>query len=305
MTADASPTLPRYWQPVEAATAPAPSGIAPPVKSVQCGLCFRACTLDPGQRGFCGARLNNGTGQLQSPYLGRFVSCAIDPIEKKPLYHWRPGSSIFSLGSVGCTMHCPFCQNASIAHPTRWPEPAFLSISDLVATVQKHRLDSVAYTYNEPSLQAEYIIAASPVLKEAGIATVLVTNGMFSPSLLHDLSICVAAVNIDCKTFSHKNYAKLGGCLDTMKRSAVFMKEAGIHVELTCLVVPGISDNPDEFANMVDWIASLGPDTPLHISRYFPRYKYTEPQTSIETLEHFEKIARSRLAHVHLGNVRF
>ena len=323
---DDAARLPGFWQPVgagpvtqgepgAAAEGGGPHKAVPPgaeaadsgdsgraENRVQCGLCFRACVLAPDQRGFCGARLNR-EGRLHSPFLGRFVSIAIDPIEKKPLYHWRPGTDILSLGSVGCTMHCPFCQNSSIAHPARWPEPAFLPVPDLVLAAKKHRLSSVAFTYNEPALQAEYILASAPALRDAEIATVMVTNGMFSPELLRRLCACVEAVNIDCKTFSEKNYTKLGGSLEVMKRSVRGMKEAGVHVEITCLVVPGISDSEEEFAAMAEWAASLDRNMPFHISRYFPRYQYTAPQTSMAVLERFETIARARLARVHLGNI--
>ncbi|MDR2161429.1 MAG: radical SAM protein, partial [Desulfovibrio sp.] len=153
----------------------------------ECGLCFHGCRLSRGQSGLCGVRHCAPQG-LQSPCLGRFSSQAVDPIEKKPIFHWRPGSWIFSLGSLGCTMRCPFCQNHHIAQPRRTVPLTPLTPARLAATVREKGLASVAYTYNEPALQAEYILEAAPLLREAGIATVLVTNGMFSTKAARDLA---------------------------------------------------------------------------------------------------------------------
>jgi pyruvate formate lyase activating enzyme len=273
--------------------------------AARCGLCPRACELEHGKWGYCGARFFDGEA-LRSPYLGRFSSIAVDPIEKKPLYHWRPGSQIFSLGSLGCTMRCPFCQNHSIAQPAPGASPRRLSELTPQALADKTAelgLRAVAYTYNEPALQAEYILEAAPVLREKGIATVLVSNGMYSESLLRDLAPVVEAANIDLKTFNPKTYARLGGSLDTVRRTIPYLLEQGAHVEVTTLVVPGVSDDPAEFAAELDWLAGLSPDLPLHISRYRPAHKFTAPPTDLNLLLRFEQMAREKLRHVHLGNV--
>lgn len=275
--------------------------------AARCGLCHHACLLEENIVGRCGARFFDGL-RVQSPYLGRFSSIAVDPIEKKPLHHWRPGTAILSLGSVGCTMRCPFCQNHGIAQPE---EPGFRLASfltpvtpeALAAKARELRLTSVAYTYNEPALQAEYILTAAPVLREAGVATALVSNGMYSEALLRDLAPHVAAANIDLKTFNAKTYAKLGGSLKVAQRSIRGLLEAGAHVECTTLVVPGISDDKDEFAAATDWLASLSPDLPLHVSRYRPAHTFSAPPTDIELLKDFAAIARQKLRHVHVGNV--
>ena len=181
--------------------------------AVACDLCPHACIITEGKAGYCKARFNEN-GRLVSPYLGRFTSIAVDPIEKKPLYHWRSGTQIFSLGSLGCTMRCPFCQNSSIAQPSEQSLKRIplkdISIQALADKVRELGLTAVAYTYNEPALQAEYIIAAAPVLREAGIATVLVSNGMYSETLLRELAPVVDAANIDIKSFNAKAYAKMG-----------------------------------------------------------------------------------------------
>ena len=277
-------------------------------QAARCDLCFHACRIPTGGSGYCRVRRYDGR-ILQSPYLGKFSSAAVDPIEKKPLRHWRPGSFIYSLGSIGCNMRCPFCQNHGIAQPdfrapARLPGLTDISPSALIATVRRMKLDSVAYTYNEPALQAEYILETAPLLREAGIATVLVSNGMFSKALLRDLAPWVAAANIDVKSFNPKVYAGMGGSLETVMNAVPVLIEAGAHVELTNLVVPGLTDSPDEFAAMVEWIASVSPDIPLHVSRYFPANRYREPSTPIELLQRFASIAKTRLNRVRTGNVR-
>ena len=271
--------------------------------TARCDLCFHNCRIPAGGAGLCGARQYDGA-EFLSPYLGKFSSCAVDPIEKKPLYHWRQGTAIFSLGSVGCTMRCPFCQNYTIAQPKGELHLTPINCHELVQKVRDLRLPSVAYTYNEPTLQAEYILEAAPLLRDAGIDTVLVTNGMFSPAALGDLTPWIAAANVDVKTFNPKAYAKMGGSLETVMHTVAHLVQSGVHVELTTLVVPGISDSPEEFAAMVDWIASLSSAIPLHISRYFPAYKYTAPATDVALMQRLASLAGHRLKNVHLGNVR-
>jgi pyruvate formate lyase activating enzyme len=274
-------------------------------EGARCGLCFRRCVIPARGTGYCGVRGWDGH-VFSSPYLGRFSSCAVDPIEKKPLYHWRPGSRILSLGSVGCTMKCPFCQNHSIAQPRGGAgnvPVTEISPSELVEQVQRRKLFSVAYTYNEPALQAEYILKAAPLLKDAGIAAVLVTNGMFSAEARDELSPWIDAANIDVKTFDPALYAAMGGSLDVVKTNAEELTRAGVHVELTHLVVPGISGSLEDFVRLVDWIAELSSEMPLHISRYFPAHNYSAPPTNIGLMREFQTAAQQKLLHVHLGNV--
>jgi pyruvate formate lyase activating enzyme len=239
-----------------------------------------------------------------SPHLGRFVSVAIDPIEKKPLRMWRPGTKILSLGGLRCNMHCPFCQNHAIAHPDGPVREHEISPRVLAETAKSSSLRSVAYTYNEPSLQAEYIFAASPVLRDEGIATVMVTNGMFAEEVCREAVGAVDAMNVDVKAFDEESYRRLGGSLETVKRNVIRLVDGGVHVELTNLVVPGISDSPDGFAGMVDWIAGISRDIPLHISRYLPAYKYGRPPTDAALIGKFLDIARGRLKYVYTGNIR-
>jgi pyruvate formate lyase activating enzyme len=272
-----------------------------------CRLCFHNCSIPVGGSGVCGARRLSRDG-LESPHLGRFSSTAIDPIEKKPLYHWRPGTKILSVGSLRCNFHCPFCQNHTIAHPSGDRGPGLEEIPPelLLGTAKRHGLSSVAYTYNEPSLQAEYILAAAPLLRENGVASVMVTNGAFSPEVRDELALWVDAMNIDFKTFSRDIYARLGrsaGAMRAVMENVEALVRTPVHVELTTLVVPGISDDVGEFSDMADWIAGISPDIPLHISRYFPAHEYREPPTDAGLMEKFRAAAEKKLTHVHLGNV--
>jgi pyruvate formate lyase activating enzyme len=205
-------------------------------------------------------------------------------------------------------MRCPFCQNHAIAHPGSIdsrsnPSPSGrempISFGELAAAAKRASLRSVAYTYNEPTLQAEYIFAASPVLRDEGIATVMVTNGMFSEAVCEEAVRCVDAMNIDVKTFDGGVYERLGGSLDAVKRNVERLVRGGVHVEITALIVPGISDSPGDFARLTDWAAQVSPEMPLHISRYFPAFKYDAPPTDIPLVERFARMARGKLKHVY------
>ena len=281
----------RWWQ---AAPGPEPAQV--------CGLCFRGCRLAPGEWGVCRAR-RGGPLELQSPFLGRFAALAVDPIEKKPLHYWRPGSLIFSLGSLGCTMACPFCQNHRLAAPRSHQPPPLKELPPRELARELRGLSAVAYTYNEPTLAAEYILEASLLLEEQGVATVLVTNGLMSPAVVSELGPRVAAANVDLKTFNAETYRRLGGSLSAVQASVLGLLNLGVHVELTTLVVPGVSDDPGEFAALVDWVAGLDRHLPLHLSRYFPAHRHHAPPTDLDLLRRFHAQARNRLSRVSLGNI--
>ena len=270
-----------------------------------CNLCPHHCELAEGQIGFCRTRCNDN-GQIKSLNYGRVTSLAIDPIEKKPLYHFYPGSVILSLGSFGCNMACPFCQNHTISQggegEVRW-QLSPVQLAELAQeSSQKYGSIGVAFTYNEPLLSYEYLRDTLPLLRRAGQKAVLVTNGQIEEEPLRELLPYVDAMNIDLKTFAEKTYAKLGGSLRAAQRTIQMAAEAGVHVEVTTLVVPGISDDVNEFCEEVDWLARVSREIPLHLSRYFPRYKYNATATPFEKLYEFKTLAEEKLQYVHLGN---
>jgi pyruvate formate lyase activating enzyme len=283
-------TEPAWWMPADGGA------------SAVCSLCFRGCRIEKGGTGFCKARKYTDEG-FKSPHLGKFVSVAVDPIEKKPLRRWRPGTRILSLGGVRCDMTCPFCQNHAIAHPSGNLMKRGIEPRQLAETAKRRSLKAVAYTYNEPTLQAEYIIEASAVLKKEGIATVMVTNGMFGEAFCEEAARRVDAMNIDIKTFDVNKYADLGGSLETVKRNVRRLVEAEVHIELTNLIVPGISDSEEDFVRMISWIASVSRRVPLHISRYFPAYRYREEPTDPALIRKFRDIAGASLEYVYTGNL--
>jgi pyruvate formate lyase activating enzyme len=183
------------------------------------------------------------------------------------------------------------------------PFEPFESIKKLAEAAKRESLRAVAYTYNEPTLQAEYIFAASPVLRSEGIATVMVTNGMFSEEVCEEAVRFVDAMNIDIKTFDGDSYRRLGGSLDAVKRNVERLVRGGVHIEITHLVVPGVSDSPGDFALLLDWAARVSPDMPLHISRYFPAFEYSVPPTDIPLIEKFYRMAKEKLKYVYTGNL--
>lgn len=271
--------------------------------SVKCTLCPHQCLIREEHTGLCKARKNVKGKGLVSLNYGLFSSIAVDPIEKKPLYHWHPGSRILSLGSVGCNMACPFCQNWPLAI---WEQDLKLVLKNMYQVrdlAETHGLDSVAFTYNEPLVSFEYLLDVSKILKESDINVVIVSNGMICEDPLSELAPFLNAANIDLKAFSEKSYRKLGGDLETVKRSIIQLVEQGVHVELTHLVVPGINDDPDLFRSMVRWIRSISGDLVLHLSRYFPNYLWNEAATSLELMENFKNLAQDQLNFVYMGNV--
>ena len=270
--------------------------------SALCSLCFHGCRIASGGVGFCSVR-GYGEEGFTSRNLGAFTVCAVDPVEKKPFARWRPGTFILSLGGVGCNMRCPFCQNHAIAQPEVIPKLTRISPDELLRRTLELGLSSVAYTYNEPSLSAEYILCAAPLLKSENIKTALVTNGMFSGEVADEFAASVSAANIDIKTFDREIYKKMGGSLDAVLANITKLVNAGVHVEITNLIVPGVSDSRSGFAEMINWIAALSMDIPLHISRYFPAHRFKAPPTDLNRLVDFSALARAKLKHVYTGNI--
>ena len=277
-----------------------------------CWLCPHRCYLADGQTGFCRARQNQG-GIIRSLNYGLLTSAALDPIEKKPLYHFHPGSHILSLGSFGCNLRCPFCQNYTISQAGRSGFAGQqlpldqVTPKEIVAAAQRLEETSgnigVAFTYNEPLVGYEFVYDTARLLKEVGLATVLVTNGQIEKdSWLHLLQY-IDAVNIDLKGFTQAFYDWIGGDLETTKAAIAMAAEEGVHVEVTTLVIPGKNDSAAEMAAEAEWLAGISAELPLHLSRYFPRYQVKIPMTPVETLQRLKQVAEARLRFVHLGNI--
>ena len=271
-----------------------------------CTLCPHVCRLRTGETGFCRARWNDG-GIIRAKNYGRLTALALDPIEKKPLYHFYPGSCILSVGSFGCNLACPFCQNADIAMANDQIETEYVAPARLAALAEELRHQprgnlGVAFTYNEPLIGIEYIMDTAPLLHAAGLAVVLVTNGMISAEPLMRLLPHVDAMNIDLKGWRADFYRWLGGDLETVKTTITRAAESGVHVEVTTLIIPDHNDAAEDMDVEARWLASLSPAIPLHISRYFPRHRLSTPPTPIPVIDRLTEIARRHLRHVHRGN---
>ena len=282
-----------------------------------CETCFRRCDLKEGQTGFCGGRVcENGT--VTAKNYGRVTALALDPIEKKPLYHFHPGGLILSVGNYGCNLRCPFCQNSGIS----WSREA-LSLGSSADYISPEQLAEaavgyrdrgnigIAFTYNEPLIGWEYVRDTAKLVHEAGMCSVLVTNGTASLAVLEELAPCIDAVNIDLKGWSERYYRDvLGGDRDMV---LAFIRRAVqlCHVELTTLIVPGENDSEEEMLELSSWIAGLGnvyggrtgKEIPLHISRFFPRYHMTDKRpTEVRKVYALVKAAEKNLRYVCPGN---
>lgn len=270
-----------------------------------CQVCMHHCKLKPGQWGACRARKNEG-GKIVCENYGQVSSLALDPIEKKPLRRFHPGSKILSVGSFGCNLRCPFCQNyeISMTEPDM-SEDCFLSPATLAEIAAQNRRKGnigVAYTYNEPLVGWEYVLDAARLVREADMKNVLVTNGTASPEILEKLLPYVDAMNIDLKGFREDYYRKLGGSLSVVKEFILRAAE-DCHVELTTLIVPGENDTVSEMEEEAAWIASIDREIPLHVSRFFPRFQMEEREaTAVRSVYELAEAARKHLAYVYTGN---
>ena len=278
-------------------------------EQVLCDVCPKFCKLREGQIGFCRARSNIG-GKIVPINYGQATSLALDPIEKKPLMRFCPGTYILSYGSYGCNLRCPYCQNASIsmAGPDNCPHRLIApeGLTDLAVDLSKQEPGNigVAFTYNEPTVCFEFIRDTSKLLHEAGLKSVVVTNGGLVRKYADELLPHVDALNIDLKGFSDEFYRYVKGEFDTVKEFIKAAVEHKCHVELTTLVIPTKNDDPEEMEREAEWIASISPDIPLHLSRFFPRYKVDDlPPTPAETIYRLKDIAEKKLKYVYTGNL--
>ncbi len=268
---------------------------------VQCLLCPHNCLIQNNKAGICGAR-KNIDGVLVSLIYGELTAVSMDPIEKKPLYHFYPGSDILSIGTKGCNFKCLFCQNWHISQDMN-ASSTYHEPEDIIKIAREKNSLGIAYTYSEPFIWYEYIMDCSKLARENGLKNVYVTNGFINPEPLQDILVNADAMNIDLKSFREDTYkkiskGKLSNVLDTI-RSA----HQKCHIELTTLIVTGINDNLQEMRNIIDFIYSINPDIPWHISRYHPSYKYNAPATDIDFMMSVYEEARKKLNYVYCGNI--
>lgn len=275
---------------------------------VRCSLCPHQCLLADGKRGLCGVRENRGN-TLYSLIYGKASSINPDPIEKKPLFHFLPGSTSISFGSIGCNLFCMHCQNWSISK-AKYGQIGLTDITpeDVVRYARNSGAKSVSWTYNEPTIWHEFTTEASKVAHSAGLKTNYVTNGYINEEPLRDLKGVIDAMNIDVKGFTESFYKNVcGGKLAPVLRSCEVAFEIGIHVELTYLVIPDHNDKDDELSGFCNWVSqSLGKETPIHFSAFHPDYKLTSvPQTSEKSLTKAYDLAKKEgLEFVYLGNIQ-
>jgi len=287
----------RWWRPLDG-----------PERRFRCELCPRACELKPGQRGFCYVRLADDDGLVLDTY-GRSSGFAVDPIEKKPLYHFLPGSTVLSFGTAGCNLGCRFCQNWDLSRARSADRAqAHASPEQIAALAQRQGCASVAFTYNEPIIFAEYAIDAARACREVGVRTVAVSAGYIEAGPREEFFGVMDGANIDLKAFSDVFYRRLCGArlepvLDTLRYLA---RETDILLEITTLLIPGENDGDDELSELCAFVAGeLGPEVPLHFSAFHPTYKLTDkPRTPHATQQRARRIALEHgLKHVYLGNV--
>ena len=279
-----------------------------------CDVCFRHCKIEENATGFCGGRtcLN---GKIVAANYGKLTSVALDPIEKKPIKMFRPGTKVLSIGSYGCNLRCPFCQNSSIS----WSKEAFeykniaeyfspQKIVQSALELRSHGNIGLAFTYNEPLIGYEFVRDTAKLAKEAGLENVLVTNGTATQKVLGEILPYIDAMNIDLKAFTYGFYRNLiGGDFEMTKRFIERSAEM-CHVELTTLIIPGENDSEEEMRELSSWVAALeervGKAIPLHVTRFFPQFKVTDRgPTPVETVYRLADVAREKLAHVFVGNV--
>jgi pyruvate formate lyase activating enzyme len=275
-------------------------------KKVKCLACSQKCLIFEGKMGICEVR-KNIDGKLFLLVYGKIAAKNIDPIEKKPLYRFLPGSRAFSVGTVGCNMKCEWCQNFDISQASK--EGNFfgedITPEQIVEVAIKTGCKSIAYTYNEPAIFTEFVKDCAILAKKNGLKNILVTNGYFSRESFEFIRDNIDAANIDLKTFNDKTYqkycgAKLEHVLDNIK----WFHDAGIHIEITTLIIPGLNDFDGEFEKIAKFIASVDKNIPWHISRFFPMYKMKDKEiTPIGTLKRAEKIGKKYLKYVYGGNV--
>ncbi len=283
-------TLARHWKKLED-------------NKVQCLLCPHKCILREGQFGVCRVR-RNIDGKLYTLNYGSVSSMAVDPIEKKPLFHFKPTSEVLSLATVGCNMRCKHCQNWEISQVgMEFPYIREMSPEDVMRIARNY--EGVAWTYNEPIIWHEFTVDTSKLLKKEGLYTVYVTNGFIEEEPFKEIGKYLDAMNVDIKAFREEFYRKITGArLEPVLKTVEMAYKMGIHVELTYLIIPTLNDSEEEIRKFVQWVYELSPEIPVHFSRFFPMYKLTDkPPTPLKTLHTAYDIAKKMgLEYIYLGN---
>ncbi|MEZ7890423.1 MAG: AmmeMemoRadiSam system radical SAM enzyme [Candidatus Wallbacteria bacterium] len=271
--------------------------------NVRCELCPRRCVIKPDHTGFCKSR-KNLSGELYTLNYGKVSALHIDPVEKKPLYHFYPGSSILSAGTNYCNLACRFCQNYELSqHDSDYN---LVTPESMVALSKKsENCSMIAFTYNEPSIWYEFMYDTSVIARKSGVKTVMVTNGEINGPALDELAPYMDAMNIDLKGFSAKFYDEYcgGGSFETVLSTIKKAYSLGIHVEITNLVIPGLNDSPGMISDLIDFVAGVSPDIPLHFSKYHPAYMLDIPSTPVKTLIAAYEAASKKLKFVYAGNI--
>jgi pyruvate formate lyase activating enzyme len=274
--------------------------------AVDCRLCSHRCHIAEGKRGFCRVRQNNG-GTLHSLVYGRLVARQLDPIEKKPLYHFLPGTASYSIATPGCNFRCSFCQNWQISQADAVRAFERLGMTEPEEVVRAAAgAATIAYTYTEPTIFMEFALDCAALAHQRGIKNVFVTNGFQTPEAVQAMTGLIDAANVDLKAFSDEFYRRqCQGRVQPVLDTIANMHAAGMHVEVTTLVVPGQNDSPDELRGIASFLAGLSPEIPWHVSRFHPDYKETAiPPTPVETMLAAEQIGKDAgLNYVYLGNV--
>ncbi len=276
---------------------------------VQCNLCAHRCVINPGKKGVCKVK-ENINGILYTKVYGKTIAQNIDPIEKKPLYHFYPGSKAYSIATEGCNFHCRFCQNWDISQITNdeiVKSGKKAAPEQIVLNAKQYGCKNIAYTYTEPTIFFEYSYDTACVAHETGLNNIYVTNGYMTTEMLEMISPYLDAVNVDLKAFRDETYRRIIGArlqpvLDNLKK----IKRLGIWLEVTSLIIPGVNDDPQEIREMANFVASeLGRDVPWHISRFLPAYRMKEiPATPLQTFQMAKDIGfEAELKYVYLGNV--
>ena len=271
---------------------------------IMCKLCRHYCRLKDGQTGVCGVNKNEG-GKLVNLVYGKPAALHIDPIEKKPLYHFLPGTGALSIGTVGCNMHCPFCQNWQLSQLRKVEQQDYISPSEMVQLALKHKAATIAYTYNEPTIFYPYARDVALEAQKHGIKNVFVTNGLESREVIEDMRGIIDAANVDFKAYDESYYRKVLKAPFSVRETIKAMKEAGLWVEVTTLIIPGVNDEPEHLKKIAEFIANeTGSGTPWHISAFHPDYKMTgTPPTPLTTLEQaYETGKKAGLDFIYIGN---